>query len=106
MTDIDISPQGWGEQSSGLLSIKDRVEEMGAAASGTMAGNPYGFILGPVFDGDYRELSESLKEANVTLGKNFEETAQAIAESAKEFREADDQIAEWFKSVMQILEGL
>lgn len=104
--DIDISPQEWGQQSAGLRSGGTKVGEMGAAASETMAGNPYGVCFTSIFAYGYRQLSDQFKFANTALGELFEATAQAVDDSAEDFRQVDDEVADCFMQVSKMIEAL
>ena len=100
MTDIDISPQSWGEQSAGLRDSGSTVAEIGDAASNTMSGNPYGVLLTPLFQPSYVELSSDFKTTNSTLGQVLEATAQALDDSAADFRETEMALKDEFDKLM------
>ena len=100
MTDIDISPQSWGEQSAGLRDSGSTVAEIGDAASNTMSGNPYGVLLTPLFQPRYVELSSDFKTTNSTLGQVLEATAKALDDSAADFRETEMALKDEFDKLM------
>ena len=100
VTDIDISPQSWGEQSVGLRDSGSTVAEIGDAASNTMSGNPYGVLLTPLFQPRYVELSSDFKTTNSTLGQVLEATAQALDDSAADFRETEMALKDEFDKLM------
>ena len=106
MTDIDISPQSWREQSSGLRQTGASVQEIGGAAAGTMAGNPYGVILTPVFQPRYMEVSSEFQNANSSLGQALDATAEAMDASAADFMAVEDQIKEEFERIIDMIESV
>ena len=105
MTDIDISPQSWREQSSGLRQTGASVQEIGGAAAGTMAGNPYG-VLTPVFQPRYMEVSSEFQNANSSLGQALDATAEAMDASAADFMAVEEQIKEEFERIIDMIESV
>ncbi|WP_338573400.1 hypothetical protein V7R84_06835 [Arachnia propionica] len=106
MIDIDISPQSWGDQSSGLRQTGASVQEIGGAATGTMAGNPYGVVLTPIFQPRYMEVSGEFQNANSSLGEALEATAEALDASAAEFIALEEKIKEEFERIIAMIESV
>jgi hypothetical protein len=100
VTDIDISPQSWSEQSAGLRDSGSAVAEISNAALNTMSGNPYGVLLTPIFQPRYVELSGDFKTTNSALGQVLEATAQALDDSAADFRETEMALKDEFDKLM------
>ncbi|PID97526.1 MAG: hypothetical protein CSA82_03635 [Actinobacteria bacterium] len=103
MVDIDISPQDWGRQSSGLRSTAAQVEQIATATSGTLPGNPFGSCFTPVFSGSYQELVGQLNTFNASLGQLLDSTAQTLDNSAASFIELEDNISQNFMSLLSKL---
>lgn len=106
MTGIDISPQNWKEQSSGLRKTGASVQEIGGAAAGTMAGNPYCVVLTPVFQPRYMEVSSEFQNANSSLGQALEATAEAMDASPADFMAVEEEIEEEFKRIIDFIESV
>ena len=76
------------------------VAEIGDAAMNTMSGNPYGVLLTPIFQPRYVELSGDFKTTNSALGQVLEATAQALDDSAADFRETEMALKDEFDKLM------
>ena len=106
MIDIDISPRSWREQSAGLRRTGASVQEIGGAATGTMAGNPYGVVLTPISQPRYMEVSSEFQNANSSLGQALETTAEAMDASAADFLAVEEEIKEEFENILNMIESL
>ncbi len=100
MADIDISPQHWDQQSSSLRFSAVQVENVAGSAVGTMAGNPFGVYLTPIFLSGYQELVGKVNTFNSDLGRVLDATAKALDASAVGFLDLDSRVAENFISLM------